>query len=87
MFEELLRPEVQRVVPLWRWVGSASGAGMGFILGNVPGAIGGAVLGNWLGSVRDNKGKSVAEVFMGLNTSQRAEVLKALASKVLGSMG
>lgn len=87
VFEELLRPEVHRVVPLWTWVGSASGAGLGFILGNIPGAIGGAVLGNRLGLIRDRKGKSVSEVFMGLGASQRAEVLRALAAKVLGSMG
>ncbi|KAK0570236.1 Meiotic Sister-Chromatid recombination aldehyde dehydrogenase [Tilletia horrida] len=87
VFEELLRPEVHRVAPVWKWVGSASGAGLGFILGNVPGAIGGAVLGNRLGAVRDAKGKSVAEVFINLSSSQKAEVLKALAAKVLGSMG
>lgn len=87
VFEELLRPEVHRVVPLWTWVGSASGAGLGFIVGNIPGAIGGAVLGNRLGLIRDRKGKSVGEVFVGLGASQRAEVLKALAAKVLGSMG
>ncbi|KAE8269364.1 hypothetical protein A4X09_0g2982 [Tilletia walkeri] len=75
VFEELLRPEVHRV-----------GAGLGFIMGNIPGAIGGAVLGNRLGAIRDAKGKSVAEVFVNLSSSQKAEILKALASKVLGSM-
>ncbi|KAL9935490.1 hypothetical protein V8E36_005838 [Tilletia maclaganii] len=87
VFEELLRPEVHRVAPMWKWVGSASGAGLGFIMGNIPGAIGGAVLGNRLGAIRDAKGKSVAEVFVNLSSSQRAEILKALAAKVLGSMG
>lgn len=87
VFEELLRPEVHRVAPIWKWVGSASGAGLGFILANVPGAIGGAVLGNRLGAIRDAKGKSVVQVFGGLGANQRAEVLKALAVKVLGSLG
>jgi hypothetical protein len=87
VFEELLRPEVHRVAPIWKMVGSASGAGLGFILGNIPGAIGGALLGNRLGAIRDAKGKSVAEVFISLGANQRAEVLKALAMKVLGSMG
>lgn len=87
VFEELLRPEVRRVAPVWKWVGSASGAGLGFILANIPGAIGGAVVGNRLGAIRDAKGKSVAEVFGGLGANQRAEVLKALAVKVLGSLG
>ncbi|CAO1620423.1 unnamed protein product [Parajaminaea phylloscopi] len=87
VFEEMLRPEVHRVAPIWKWVGSASGAGLGFILGNIPGAVGGAVLGNRLGAIRDAKGKSVGAVFMNLNQGQRAEVLKALAVKVLGSLG
>ena len=87
VFEELLRPEVHRVAPIWKWVGAASGTGLGFILGSVPGAVGGALLGGTLGKVRDAKGKSVAEVFMGLGANQRAEIIKALAAKVLGSMG
>lgn len=87
VFEELLRPEVHRVAPVWKWVGSASGAGLGFILANIPGAIGGAVLGNRLGAIRDAKGKSVGEVFINVGSDQKAEVLKALASKVLGSLG
>ncbi len=86
VFEELLRPEVQRVAPIWTWVGSASGAGLGFILGSIPGAIAGTVLGNRLGAIRDAKGKSVAAVFAGLGADQKAEVLRALAMKVLGSM-
>jgi curved DNA-binding protein CbpA len=87
VFEELMRPEVHRVLPFWQGVGAVSGAGLGFISFNLVGAIGGAVLGGTLGKIRDKKGKSVGEVFMGLGASQRAEVLKALAMKVLGSMG
>lgn len=87
VFEEMLRPEVHRVAPVWKWIGSASGAGLGFILANIPGAVGGAVLGNRLGAIRDAKGKSVGAVFMNLSHGQRAEVLKALAVKVLGSLG
>ncbi|CEH17033.1 Molecular chaperone (DnaJ superfamily) [Ceraceosorus bombacis] len=86
VFEELLRPEVERVAPIWKWVGSASGAGLGFIVGNIPGLVAGAFVGNRLGAIRDAKGRSVGQVFMTLNTSQRAEVLKALAVRVLGSI-
>ncbi|SPO35804.1 related to DNAJ-like protein homolog [Pseudozyma flocculosa] len=85
VFEELLRPEVQRVAPFWKWVGGASGGALGFIVGNVPGALGGAFLGGQLGRIRDAKGKSVAEVFMGLAAGQRAEVLTRLLQKVLAS--
>ena len=87
VFEELLRPEVQRVAPLWTWVGSASGAGLGFIMGNIPGLIGGALLGNRMGAIRDAKGKSVVEVFVKLGAKEKADILRALAMKVLGSMG
>jgi hypothetical protein len=34
-FEDLLRPEVERLFPMWTWVGAASGATMGFIAGNL----------------------------------------------------
>jgi hypothetical protein len=39
VFEELLRPEVERVVPIWKWTGALSGAVLGFIAGNLPGAV------------------------------------------------
>lgn len=42
--------------------------------------------GNKLGAIRDNKGKPVAQVFATLPVSQKAEILRALAFKVLGSM-
>lgn len=38
VFEDLLRPEVHRVVPVWTWAGAAAGMTMGFIVGNLPGA-------------------------------------------------
>ncbi|TDL28401.1 DnaJ-domain-containing protein [Rickenella mellea] len=85
VFEELLRPEVQRIVPWWTWIGSASGAGLGFIIANVPGLLVGGYAGNRLGAIRDAKGKSVAVVFSELGGSQKAEILRALAAKVLGS--
>ena len=31
VFEDLLRPEVHRVVPLWTWAGAAAGMTMGFM--------------------------------------------------------
>ncbi|KDQ63756.1 hypothetical protein JAAARDRAFT_169924 [Jaapia argillacea MUCL 33604] len=85
VFEELLRPEVERRVPWWSYVGAFCGAGMGFIIANVPGLMLGAVAGNRLGAVRDAKGKSVAAVFTQLGGDQKAEILRALAMKVLGS--
>jgi len=85
VFEELLRPEIERRVPIWSWVGAACGGGIGFIVANVPGLMLGAFAGNRLGAVRDAKGKSVAAVFNELGGNQKAEILRALAMKVLGS--
>lgn len=85
VFEELLRPEVERRLPMWGWVGAACGGGLGFIVANVPGLMLGAFAGNRLGAVRDAKGKSVAAVFSELSGNQRTEILRALALKVLGS--
>jgi len=84
VFEELLRPEVERHLPLWSWLGAACGAGLGFITANVPGLVVGAYTGNRLGAIRDAKGKSVAAVFSELGGAQKAEILRALALKVLG---
>lgn len=47
----------------WGMLGGASGAGLGFIVANVPGLLAGAVAGNRLGAVRDARGKSVYAVF------------------------
>ncbi|CAA7266573.1 unnamed protein product [Cyclocybe aegerita] len=85
VFDELLRPEVERRVPWWSYLGAISGAGIGFIVANLPGLMLGAVAGNRLGAVRDAKGKSVAAVFNDLGGQQKAEILRALAMKVLGS--
>jgi len=71
---QLLRPEVERRVPIWGWVGAACGGGLGFIVANVPGLMLGAFAGNRLGAVRDAKGKSLAAVFSELSGNQRAEV-------------
>ncbi|KAI6005250.1 DnaJ domain-containing protein [Pisolithus orientalis] len=85
VFDELLRPEVERHAPWWAWVGAACGGGLGFIVANVPGLMLGAFAGNRIGAVRDAKGKSVAAVFAELGTDQKVEILRALAVKVLGS--
>jgi len=85
VFEELLRPEVERHAPWWSWLGTACGGGVGFIIANIPGLMLGAYAGNRLGAVRDAKGKSVAAVFGELGGNQKAEILRALAMKVLGS--
>ncbi|KAJ7446396.1 DnaJ domain-containing protein [Mycena galericulata] len=85
VFEELLRPEVERRAPWWAYFGALCGAGIGFIIANFPGLMLGAVAGNRLGAVRDAKGKSVAAVFNELGGNQKAEILRALAMKVLGT--
>lgn len=85
VFEDLLRPEVERHLPLWAWLGTTCGAGLGFITANVPGLVVGAFAGNRLGAIRDAKGKSVAAVFGDLTSPQKAEILRALALKVLGA--
>ncbi|KAH9982446.1 hypothetical protein BGW80DRAFT_1433829 [Lactifluus volemus] len=94
VFEDLLRPEVERHLPLWTWLGAACGAGLGFITANVPGLVVGAYAGNRLGAIRDAKGKSVAAVFseLGGHSEQRcaemirhAHILRVLALKVLGA--
>jgi len=85
VFEELLRPEVERRVPWWSYLGALCGAGVGFIIANFPGLIAGLIAGNRLGAIRDAKGKSVAVVFTNLGGEQKAQILRALAMKVLGS--
>ncbi|KAG2121066.1 DnaJ domain-containing protein [Suillus discolor] len=85
VFEELLRPEVERHAPWWSYIGAVCGGGMGFIVANLPGLMIGAYAGNRVGAIRDAKGKSVAAVFSELGGSQKAEILRALAAKVLGA--
>lgn len=85
VFEELLRPEVERTVNWWTYLGMASGAGMGFIVANLPGMFVGGLAGSKLGAIRDAKGKSVASVFAELGGQQKAEILRALAMKILGT--
>ncbi|KAH7915405.1 DnaJ-domain-containing protein [Hygrophoropsis aurantiaca] len=85
VFEELLRPEVERHAPWWSYLGAVCGGGVGFIVANIPGLMVGAYAGNRLGAIRDAKGKSVAAVFSELGGNQKAEILRALAIKVLGS--
>lgn len=84
VFEDMMKPEVERTIPLWKYLGTASGATIGFILGSLPGLAIGSIAGNRLGAVRDAKGKSVYAVFSQLEGSQKATILKGLAMKVLG---
>jgi curved DNA-binding protein CbpA len=74
VFEELLRPEVQRTINWWTYLGAISGASLGFILANIPGALAGGLAGNRLGAVRDAKGKPVVQVFSELGGTERAQV-------------
>ena len=69
-----MRPEVQSRAPWWAYLGAACGAGLGFIVANLPGLMVGAYAGNRLGAVRDAKGKAVATVFAELGNEQKAEV-------------
>ncbi|KIY45427.1 DnaJ-domain-containing protein [Fistulina hepatica ATCC 64428] len=85
VFAELLRPEVEHYAPWWKYAGTVCGAGMGFIIANFPGLVAGGVVGNRLGAIRDAKGKSVAAVFNQLGGDQKAQILRALAIKVLGA--
>lgn len=82
----MLRPEVERTGHLWQYAGTAAGGVLGYIIGNLPGAIGGSLLGGKVGSIRDAKGKPVSEVFLQLRGDQRAQILRELAMKVLGSL-
>ncbi|KAK4704692.1 hypothetical protein P7C70_g1514, partial [Phenoliferia sp. Uapishka_3] len=57
VFEDMLKPEINRAIPLWSWAGAAAGATIGFIAGNLPGAALGGYGGSRLGAIRDAKGK------------------------------
>ncbi|KAL1888844.1 hypothetical protein Cpir12675_006019 [Ceratocystis pirilliformis] len=67
----------------WGAVGGVSGGALGFIIGNFPGLVMGAAAGNRLGAVRDDKGKSVYEVFQDLPAHDKSRLLATLAAKVL----
>lgn len=56
---------------------------LGFIIANIPGAIVGLVAGNYLGAIRDSRGKSVYEVFQELDPEVRSTILAKLAQRIL----
>ena len=85
-WEDLLCPELERVGHGWQYAGAVAGSVLGYIIGNIPGALGGGLLGGKVGSIRDAKGRSVSEVFLHLRSDQRAQILRELAMKVLGSL-
>jgi len=87
VFDDLLRPEIQNRAHWWAYLGAACGAGLGFIVANIPGLMVGAYAGNRLGAVRDAKGKAVAAVFAELGHEQKAEIIKALVVKLFGPSG
>ncbi|KAG5456047.1 MAG: hypothetical protein BJ554DRAFT_4322, partial [Olpidium bornovanus] len=81
VFYDLLKPEVDN--PWWFWtpVGTIAGIVLGFIIANLPGAVLGGYAGNKLGVVRDNKGKSVMEVFNSFSHQRKRDILSAIAKK------
>ncbi|KAJ1656825.1 hypothetical protein IWQ61_003675 [Dispira simplex] len=83
VFEELLRPEVENPKSFWSPLGYISGGILGFIVANLPGAFVGAFAGGKLGAIRDNKGKSVYEVFCNLERSHKYAILQALLVQIL----
>lgn len=66
----------------WSIAGAISGGTLGFIAANAVGAVTGAVAGYKFGGIRDQKGKSVYEVFQGLPPESRAKLLSELAAKI-----
>ncbi|KAI8330485.1 DnaJ-domain-containing protein [Chlamydoabsidia padenii] len=89
VFEDLLKPEVDRPGYIWRILGAGAGAALGFIIGNVGGAAVGALAGKTLGQIRDHKGVSVYTAFQRLNLDQRRDILTTLLTRFLmsGSAG
>ena len=66
----------------WAIVGTLSGAGLGFIIANVPGAAAGGAAGNRLGNIRDQKGQSVYKTFQELPQGEKSKLLSELAAKL-----
>ncbi|KAI8093615.1 DnaJ-domain-containing protein, partial [Halteromyces radiatus] len=89
VFEDLLKPEVDRPGHTWRILGAGAGAVLGFIVGNVGGAAVGALAGKTLGQIRDHKGVSVYTAFQRLELDQRRDILTTLLTRFLmsGSAG
>ena len=68
-------------------MGGAGGVALGFVCGNVPGALAGGFAGNRLGAIRDAKGKSVGEVFLGLDGDAKGQVSTADTSHGISLRG
>lgn len=72
----------QPTTRFWGIAGAVAGGTLGFIVANFVGAAAGAVAGNQVGKIRDKSGKSVYEVFQGLDQGSKARVLSELATKI-----
>ncbi|KXS21453.1 DnaJ-domain-containing protein [Gonapodya prolifera JEL478] len=88
-FDELLRPEMERVGrqnkgTSYAAIGGASGAGLGFIIANVPGAVIGTVVGGALGVIRDRKGMSLVDAFNQLPAETRKEIIHVVTTAFMG---
>ncbi|GAO52254.1 DnaJ-domain-containing protein [Saitoella complicata NRRL Y-17804] len=71
----------------WSLAGGASGAVLGFIVGNVPGLLAGAVVGNRLGAIRERNQRSVYEVYQSLPADHKARILADLAQNFMHLAG
>ncbi|KAJ1963233.1 hypothetical protein GGI12_002171 [Dipsacomyces acuminosporus] len=83
VFEDLLRPEVERKGSMWSALGMASGAALGFIIANLPGAVAGGFAGRKLGGIRDKTGRPVYETFQKLPHAKKIQILTAITAHIM----
>ncbi|KAK7207721.1 DnaJ domain-containing protein [Myxozyma melibiosi] len=78
-------PSSSRRSKFYTIVTGAAGTVVGFTIANMPGALAGMAIGAKLGSIRDQKGKSVYAAFQEMPQSDRAKILAELAQRVFAS--
>jgi len=86
VFNELLKPEMEKHSHYYTPVGSVAGGVLGFIVMNIPGLIAGAFFGYTMGSIRDRNGMSVYDAFCKLEGDKRHEILVALGHKMFSAI-
>ncbi|RKP06826.1 DnaJ domain-containing protein [Thamnocephalis sphaerospora] len=87
VYEDLLKPEMEKPSMLWSVLGGISGATLGFIAANIPGALAGSVAGANLGRLRDIKGQSVYDTFMQLDDTHRQTIIVAVSKSLAQNVG